>query len=212
MSISKARNTRNRREPRKAAPPRAPKTPRGPRTLDFRLPPTISEPALLERGSDERFRRLVNDLLTIASRMSVVREHLGSRMGISAPQYSLLMAIGQFQGERGVGVTAIARVLHVSSAFVATETGKLAQAGLLIKRGDPEDGRAVLLNLTRAGRTLIERNADEVRAVNDMFFGELTPATFAAASGAMAVLVRGSARAMAHVDRAESRLWREAAE
>jgi len=182
------------------------------KTASFRLPATVSRHALLEQGSDERFRRLVYDLLTIASRMTVVREHLGSRMGISAPQYSLLMAIGQFQGERGVGVTAVARVLHVSSAFIATETGKLAQAGLLTKRANPKDRRAVLLSLTRAGRALIERNSAEVRAINDIFFGALTPSTFAAASAAMAALVGGSARATAHLHRPEPEAWRDAAE
>ena len=96
------------------------------KSTSARLPATASRPALLEKGSDARFRRLVYDLLTIASRMTTVREHLGGRMGISAPQYSLLMAVGQFQGERGVGVTAVAKVLHVSSAFVATE---IRQAG-----------------------------------------------------------------------------------
>jgi len=189
-----------------AAPRRTAKAP------SFRLPATVSRPALLEAGSDERFRRLVNDLLTIASRMTAVREHLGSRIGITAPQYSLLMAIGQFQGERGVGVSAIARVLHVSSAFVATETGKLAQFGLLTKRANPKDGRAVLLSLSRAGRTLIERNSGEVRAVNDIFFGALTPSQFAAATTAMTALVRGSARAVSHVDRAEIGSWKAAAE
>ena len=78
------------------------------------LPATVSRRVLLDGGSDARFRRLVYDLLTIASRMTMVREHLAARMGITAPQYSLLMAVGQFQGERGVGVTAVARVLHVS--------------------------------------------------------------------------------------------------
>ena len=207
MSISRSRPARSQRGRRHAALPREVEAP--PR---FRLPPTVSRPALLENGSDERFRHLVYDLLTIASRMTLVREHLGSRMGISAPQYSLLMAIGQFQGARGVGVTQIARVLHVSSAFVATETGKLAQAGLLAKRADPKDGRAVLLSLTRTGRALIERNSAEVRALNDIFFGALTPSTFAAASAAMAALVRGSARATAHLSGAQFGAWREAAE
>jgi DNA-binding MarR family transcriptional regulator len=178
----------------------------------FRLPTTASWPALLEKGSDDRFRRLVYDLLTIASRMTTVREHLGARMGISAPQYSLLMAVGQFQGACGVGVTAVAKVLHVSSAFVATESGKLAQAGLLAKRASPKDGRAVLLSLTRLGRSLIARNSAEIRAVNDIFFGTLTPSMFAAASAAMAALVRGSARATASLHRPELESWREAAE
>ena len=65
------------------------------------------------------------DLLAIAGRMVTVREHLGSRRGIIPPQYSLLMAVGRFRRKRGVGVTAVAPLLHVSSAFVATETGKL---------------------------------------------------------------------------------------
>jgi MarR family transcriptional regulator, organic hydroperoxide resistance regulator len=205
MSISKARvkNGERRRKPAPAA------VSKGARS---RLPTTVSRPALLEQGSDERFRRLVYDLLTVSSRMTVVREHLGSLMSMSAPQYSLLMAIGQFQGDRGVGVTEIARLLHVSGAFVATETGKLAQAGLVTKRANPKDGRAVLLSLTRAGRALIERSSGEIRAINDIFFGALTPSAFAAASAAMAALVRGSARATAHLNRPELDVWREAAE
>ena len=178
----------------------------------YSLPPTVSRPTLLEGGSDRRFRRLIYDLLTIASRMTVVREHLASGMGITAPQFSLLLAIGQFQAERGVGVTAVARVLHVSSAFVATETGKLAQAGLLTKRANPKDRRAVLLSLTRAGRALIERHSNEIRSVNDAFFGALARNTFAALSTTMADLVHSSARAIAQLNRTESDSWREAAE
>ena len=176
------------------------------------MPATVSRPVLLERGSDERFRRLVYDLLTIASRMTMVREYLAGRMGISAPQFSLLMAIGQSQGKKGVGVTAIARLLHVSGAFVATETGKLAQAGLLIKRANPKDRRAVLLSLTRSGRALIERNSGEVRSVNDTFFGALTQRSFATLSATMVGLVHSSARATTHIRRTELDAWREAAE
>lgn len=182
------------------------------KTVRSNLPITVSRPALLEAGADARFRRLVYDLLTIASRMTVVREHLANGMGITAPQFSLLLAIGQFQAERGVGVTAVARVLHVSSAFVATETGKLAQAGLLTKRANPKDRRAVLLSLTRAGRALIERHSNEIRSVNDAFFGALARNTFAALSTTMADLVHSSARAIAQLNRTESDSWREAAE
>ena len=182
------------------------------RSQDHCSTPTVSRPTLLEGGSDRRFRRLIYDLLTIASRMTVVREHLASGMGITAPQFSLLLAIGQFQAERGVGVTAVARVLHVSSAFVATETGKLARAGLLTKRANPKDRRAVLLSLTRAGRALIERHSNEIRSVNDAFFGALARNTFAALCTTMADLVHSSARAIAQLNRTESDSWREAAE
>ena len=132
MSISKPRSkTRRRRNTARASAHEA---------ANARLPATVSRPALLEKGADDRFRRLVYDLLTIASRMTTVREHLGSRMGISAPQYSLLMAVGQFQGERGVGVTAVAKSMHVSSAFAATEF-RQAGAGRVACQTRQSEGR-----------------------------------------------------------------------
>ena len=46
------------------------------------LPLTVSRPALLQAGSDRRFRALVHDLLTVSTRMEIVRAHLGDRIGI----------------------------------------------------------------------------------------------------------------------------------
>src|SRR5476651_1383858 len=147
-------------------------------TIDFSMPPTVSRPALLEGGSDRRFRQLVYDLLTVATRMNAVREQLADRMGISGPQYSVLIAIGHKQSGGGVSVGALARILHVSSAFIASETGKLEQAGLLTKRPNPDDRRGVLLGITRAAKSLIARNSAEIRAVNDLFFGALNRRAF----------------------------------
>jgi DNA-binding MarR family transcriptional regulator len=168
------------------------------------LPPTVSAAALLERGSDRRFRTLVNDLFTVASRMETVRAHLGARMGISGPQYSVLIAVAHLQGERGVSVGAVAQAMHVSSAFIASETGKMARLGLLIKRSNPEDRRGVLLSLAPAGRLAIDRVSPEIRAINDLFFGGLDAASFAALSAAAGTLVKGSRKAVHYVNAVES--------
>ena len=163
------------------------------------LPPTVSCGALLEKGSDRRFRTLVNDLLTIASRMEVVRAHLGRRMGVSGPQYSVLVAVAHLQGERGVNVGTVARAMHVSSAFIASESGKMARLGLLLKRSNPLDRRGVLLSLAPAGRLKIDRLSAEIRAINNLFFGTLDASAFAALSGAAGTLVKGSSKAMHYV-------------
>jgi DNA-binding MarR family transcriptional regulator len=176
------------------------------------LPATVSHAALLDRGSDGRFRRLVSDLLTIASRMNAVREHLARGMEVSGPQYSFLIAIAHLQGERGVSVGGLARALHVSSAFVASETRKLALAGLVHKRPNPQDRRGVLLALTSEARALIGRNAAEIRAVNDLFFGELDRRSFEAMVAAASALVQGSRRAMVYLDAADEAQFLEAAE
>jgi MarR family transcriptional regulator, organic hydroperoxide resistance regulator len=163
------------------------------------LPPTVTKEALMERGSDRRFRALVNDLFTIASRMETVRAHLGDRMGMSGPQYSVLVAVAHLQGERGASVGAIARAMHVSSAFIAAETGKMARRGLLLKRPNPDDRRGVLISLAPAGRLKIDRAAPEIRAINDLFFGALDASSFCALSSAAAALVQGSGSALTYL-------------
>jgi MarR family transcriptional regulator, organic hydroperoxide resistance regulator len=168
-------------------------------SVPYGLPPTASLPALLDGGCDRRFRVLVNDLFTIASRMEMVRAHLGSRMGISGPQYSVLVAVAHLQGERGVSVGAVAQAMHVTSAFIASESGKLAQLKLLLKRPNPHDGRGVLLSLGPGGRRKLDRIAGEIRAINDLFFGALDASSFAGLSRASAALVKGSAEALDYV-------------
>jgi MarR family transcriptional regulator, organic hydroperoxide resistance regulator len=194
MSISKLRRVRAKAVPQK----------RDDAAAGYVLPPTVSRTALLDKGSDRRFRTLVNDLFTIASRMEIVRAHLGERMGISGPQYSVLVAVAHLQGERGVSVGTVAQAMHVSSAFIASETGKMARLGLLLKRPNPQDRRGVLLSLALAGRLKIDRVSAEIRAINDLFFGGLDARSFAALSVAAGVLVKGSGKAEHYVSAVES--------
>jgi DNA-binding MarR family transcriptional regulator len=165
----------------------------------------VSRDALLERGSDRRFRVLVQDLFTIAARMESVREYFGRWMGISGPQYSLMVAIAHMQGANGVNVGAVARALHVSSAFIASESGKLARKGLLSKRKSPQDRRGVLLSVAPAGRTKIDGISKQIRAVNDLFFGVLDSASFAAVSSAASTLVESSVSAIQYLNAIEGK-------
>ena len=162
----------------------------------YRLPPTVSRKALLERGSDRRFRKLVSDLLIIAVRMQLIREHLGQGIGVSGPQYSLMIAVARMQDGDGVSVSAVAETQHVSRAFVASETGKLERRGLLVKRTNPSDRRGVLLSLSRAGWLTIDRFGPEIRAINDRLFGSFKAESFVAACAAAQALVAGSAEAL----------------
>jgi DNA-binding MarR family transcriptional regulator len=197
MSISKLRRGRP-----KATIKTEPKRDNG--KAAYVLPPTTSNGALLERGSDRRFRTLVNDLFTVASRMEIVRAHLGRRMGISGPQYSVLIAVAHLGGERGASVGAVAQAMHVSSAFIAAETGKMARRGLLLKHPNPDDRRGVLLRLAPAGRLKIDRAAAEIRAINDLFFGVLDAHLFCAVSAAAAALVKGSGKAVHYLRAVDS--------
>jgi DNA-binding MarR family transcriptional regulator len=146
----------------------------------------------------------VHDLLTVSSRMELVRAHLGARMGVSGPQYSVLVAIAHLQGEAGVSVSDLAEALHVSNAFIASETGKLAQRGFVHKRTNPHDRRGVLLSIAPAGRIEIGKIGGEIRVINDLFFGALEAKAFAALGAAVGALVGSSRKAIAHIGAGEA--------
>ena len=187
MSISKLRRIR------------AGKTEREHDAGPYALPATVSCAALLKGGSVHRFRAMVADLFTISTRMEMVRAHLGHRMGISGPQYSLIVAVAHLQGRIGISVGGLAEALHVSSAFIASEGGKLARRKLLLKRTNPLDRRGVLLSVAPAGRLAVDRVSAEIRAVNDLFFGSLDAGSFAVLSDAVSALVESSDKAVRYI-------------
>lgn len=165
-----------------------------PKAEAYVLPSTVSRDTLLDDGSDRHFRELVSDLFTIASRMEIVRSYFGRRLGITGPQYSLIIAVARLQGKTGANVGTVAQALHVSSAFIATEAGKLVRRAFLLKRTNPLDRRGVLLSVAPAGRLKLGRINDEIRAINDQFFGSLDAKAFTAMRLAVSSLVQSSSR------------------
>ena len=169
----------------------------------YDLPGTISLAELLEQGSDRQFRRLVQDLLIVTRRLETARDYFGRQMGVTGPQYHLLMTLAYLQGATGVSVGSVAQVMNVSSAFVTSETAKLSLIGLVRKRPNPRDRRGALLRLTQAGRSKLERLIPAIRAINDLFFGRLDHRSFVALCAGAAALVQGSREATHYIDRAK---------
>jgi DNA-binding MarR family transcriptional regulator len=162
----------------------------------FRLPPTVSRPELLEDGNDRRLRQLVYDLFVLSAHMDSIRRHLGGLVGLTPPQYSIVIVVAQFQENGGASVGAVAVHLHVTSAFVATETSKLIRKGFLMKRPNPVDRRGVLLTLSREAEETIRSLAPHLRTINDRFFGSLDRDQFRLLSEAATKLVEGAASAV----------------
>ena len=169
----------------------------------YHPPATVSLPALLHEQSDQQFRLLVQNLLTVSRRLEMARDYFGRRVHLTGPQYNLLMTVAQLQGASGVSVGSVAEAMHVSSAFITSETAKLSDVGLVAKRPNPNDGRSALLSLTPAGRVRIDGLIGEIRAVNDLFFGLLEAQPFAELCASVGALVRGSREAMRYIERVE---------
>jgi DNA-binding MarR family transcriptional regulator len=180
-----------------AAAPKPLRRPDAMREASARLPVTTARPELTADGTGERFRHLVNDLLTIAVRMDAVRGRFAQLVGVTPPQYSILVTVAQLDADaRGATVRAVAEHMHVSGAFVTAETGKLARRGLVAKRPNPSDGRSVLVALTAKGRKALDAALPHIRAVNDVFFGKLGAEEFERLAAAAARIVEASPAAV----------------
>jgi DNA-binding MarR family transcriptional regulator len=132
--------------------------------------PTATRDILLPEGSDHALRTLLYNLFTIGTRMEEVRRYLGGRIGISGPQFSLMMAVLELQENTGVSVGKIAEYLHVAGTFVTAESAKLAQKNYLEKRTDVRDRRVSLLRVIPEGMAAIETLLPQLRQINDTFF------------------------------------------
>lgn len=174
----------------------------------FRLPPTTSNPALIEAGGDQGFRQMLYDLFTLSVRMDAGRKLIAGRIGLTPPQYNIMMVVAQDEGEAaGASVGAVASRLHVSQAFVATETARMAALGFVKKLPNPADGRGVLLRLTPRAEKLVVDLAPHLVKLNDSVFCGLSKREFRALSRIVARVVENSGSALSstlHDQRATS--------
>jgi MarR family transcriptional regulator, organic hydroperoxide resistance regulator len=103
--------------------------------------------------------------------MRSLRRALASTVDLSAAEFSVLLAVWTLQKRGPQGIGAIARHLHVDATHVTAEVGKLVAKGLLRKRRNPEDTRAVIVEITKPGTTALTRLAPLLRRINDRLFG-----------------------------------------
>ncbi|MGE0734322.1 MAG: MarR family winged helix-turn-helix transcriptional regulator [Alphaproteobacteria bacterium] len=142
--------------------------------LAYAPPLSVSRPALLDAGRDDRFREMIYGLFTAGARFGGIREAFGREIGITGAQYFVLIATAHHAAGEGIGIRTLADYLHVASSHVTTEVGKLVRAGLLAKRANPNDGRGVLVSVTEKGRAGLALLAPFRQAVNDILFRDLS--------------------------------------
>ncbi len=90
-------------------------------------------------------------------------------VGLTPRHHQALLAIKGFAGQRAVTVGDLAERLRLRPHSAAELVGRLAQAGLVMRKHDPDDHRRVLLTLTdRAERLLADLSTvhmDELKRI-----------------------------------------------
>src|SRR5262249_44002741 len=132
-----------------------------------RVAPRLAELA----DADEAVRQVIWGIFAIASHFEDIRRQWANLVGVSGPQWLILMAVGD-EGT-GTSVGEVWAKLHVNSTFITAQAKALEEAGYLARRPSKLDGRVVLLSLTEKARRELGRIATHRREINDFIFGPI---------------------------------------
>ena len=109
-------------------------------------------------------RRLFFLLSASARRVQrFIDAELASRGGLTQAQSGLLFLLGK---EDGVLIGEAAEALDVAPSAMTGLVDRMERAGLVDRRADPADGRALRLHLTDAGRTARAAAIDGLKDLN----------------------------------------------
>jgi DNA-binding MarR family transcriptional regulator len=111
-------------------------------------------------------RTFIADMYAGMSLLRLLRQEIASVLSLSSAEYSVLLAVWYLERGSDMTLRAIADHLHVAAAYVTAEVARLVGKGLLAKKPDPLDRRAVAVELTTASRELLSRLAPMLRDIN----------------------------------------------
>lgn len=82
-------------------------------------------------------------------------KRMAAEFGITGPQRLVIRIVGRYPG---LSARRIADAMHIHPSTLTGILHRLEERGLIVRRGDPSDGRRALFNLSARGRAL-----DDVR-------------------------------------------------
>lgn len=122
---------------------------------------------------DRAARDFIWNIVEIHSQLEAIHKSWADLLGITEPQWLILMAIDELDAGRGVSGIAVANKLRIHPAFVTNQTKKLETMDLLARATSPDDARFLQISLTQTARAEITRLSNKRQALNSTIFGGL---------------------------------------
>ncbi|KRR06799.1 MarR family winged helix-turn-helix transcriptional regulator [Bradyrhizobium valentinum] len=125
----------------------------------------------------EKLDRTVSDfiwnIVEIHSQLEEIHNCWAQLLGITEPQWLMLMAINELDEGNGVSGIAVANKLHIHPAFVTNQTKRLESMEFLSRVTSPDDARYLRISLTHKARAQIETLSSKRQALNSTMFDGL---------------------------------------
>src|ERR1700730_12028757 len=118
-------------------------------------------------------RRFTWAIAAIGVHLEELRYFWAKTLGISGPQWMILMALADMDQGDGVPVNVVSKKLHVDSSFVTTQSKLLEKKGFLRRKTWTEDARIVQMSLTDRTYKQLASLASQQETLNEFIFAEL---------------------------------------
>src|SRR5437899_2707639 len=124
--------------------------------------------------NQDTIRRFTWVIASISVHLEELRYFWAKTLGISGPQWMILMALADIDQNDGVPVNVVSKKLHVDSSFITTQSKLLEKKGFLRRKASTEDARVVQMSLTDKAYKQLAGLAAQQEALNEFIFAELS--------------------------------------
>ncbi|MET4449194.1 DNA-binding MarR family transcriptional regulator [Bradyrhizobium sp. GM2.2] len=132
-------------------------------------------------------RQLAWEIASINAYLEEIHQIWASALGLSYPQFRLLMALSMGDA---VAVNVIAKMLHVEASFVTSQSKALEKRGLLHRRRCLTDRRVVQLSLSDKAYQQLGDFVEQQVALDEFIFKEFAVSEKSSFISMLAVLKR----------------------
>jgi MarR family transcriptional regulator, organic hydroperoxide resistance regulator len=133
-------------------------------------------------------RRFTWEIASINVHLQEIRYFWAKTLGISGPQWMILMALADLDQGEGVSVKVVAKMLHVDPSFVTTQSKLLEKKGFMRRKTSEEDARIVRMSLTDRTYKHIASLASQQETLNQFIFAEFSDRELMEFTGKLASL------------------------
>jgi DNA-binding MarR family transcriptional regulator len=123
--------------------------------------------------NQEIIRQFIWDIASINVHLEGIRQFWAKELGISGPQWMILMAVTDLDRGNGVPVKDVSAMLHVDPSFVTTQSKMLEKNGFMRRVASREDARVVLMSLSDKASKKISALSTRRETIGDFILGDI---------------------------------------
>lgn len=135
-------------------------------------------------------RRFSWEIASISAYLEELRHFWAKTLGISGPQWMIIVALADHDQGDGVAVNVVSKLLHVDPSFVTTQSKLLEKKGFIRRKTSDEDARIVKMSLADKTSKHLANLASQQEALNEFIFAEFGDRELAELTGKLGSLKR----------------------